>query len=84
MTRIWLSQLENGQIEVVRSGMLDHIQIERDTLATYLELPDVQERNAGYQSTLSRLDRFLMDHEHAAQSTGPYDSPGAASSSGVP
>ena len=67
MTRIWLSQLEDGQINSVQESMLGYIQAEHTALLAYFSLPDVRDRNISYQSALEKIDLFLKKHEKSAQ-----------------
>jgi hypothetical protein len=70
MTRIWLSQLEDGQINSVHESMLGYIQAEHTSLSAYFSFPDVRNRNISYKSALEKMDLFLKEHEKVAQQAG--------------
>jgi hypothetical protein len=63
LTRLWLSEIEKGQLETVQQQMLDHIRTERMSLAAYMEIPEVRERNKGILNTLNSLDHFVNAFE---------------------
>lgn len=63
MTRIWLAQLDNGEIKRVQESMRAYIDTEHTALTAFMSIPEVRERNRRYESTMDRIDRFLKEYE---------------------